>query len=152
MQTILRHVPTAARIILGLLFLVFGLNGFLGFIPMPESPETAGAFLGALAGTGYMFPLIKGTEVLVGVLLLTNRFVPLALTLLAPVIVNIVAFHAFLDPASIGMPVALLGAHLYLAWAYRKSFAAVLAAKVEPTPPQLARSRQPASVRAARSG
>ena len=146
MQTIVRHVPTAARIVLGLAFLVFGLNGFLGFIPMPEHPGAAGAFLGALAGTGYMFPLIKGTEVLVGILLLSNRFVPLALTLLAPIMVNVVAFHAFLEPASLGLPIVLLGMQLYLAWAYRKSFIDVLAAKVQPTPPKLATPRQAATV------
>ena len=67
----------------------------------PPEPASAGAFLGALFSTGYMFPLIKGTETLAGALLLSNRFVPLALTLLAPVLVNIVAFHVFLAPAAL---------------------------------------------------
>ena len=132
MQNVRKHLPTVARLLFGLVFLVFGLNGFLGFLPMPEHPGGAGAFLGALAATGYMFPLIKGTEVLVGALLLSNRFVPLALVLLAPVMVNIVAFHGVLEPASLGMPIALLAMHLYLAWAYRDSYAAVLAARAVP--------------------
>ena len=146
MQNILRHVPTAARILLGLVFLVFGLNGFLGFLPMPEHPGPAGAFLGALAATGYMFPLIKGTEVVVGLLLLSNRFVPLALTVLAPVMVNIVAFHAAFEPATLGMPIALTALQLYLAWAYRESFRAVVAPKAAPRAPQLPGPARAASV------
>ena len=132
MQNVRKYLPTVARLLFGLIFFVFGLNGFLGFLPMPEHPGGAGAFLGALAATGYMFPLIKGTETLVGALLLTNRFVPLALVLLAPVMVNIVAFHGVLEPTSLGMPVALLAMHLYLAWTYRRSYTAVLAARALP--------------------
>ncbi|MCA9535998.1 MAG: DoxX family protein, partial [Myxococcales bacterium] len=77
-------LPTAARLFLGLAFTVFGLNGFLHFLPMPPMSGEPAAFMGALAATGYMFPLIKGTEVVAGLLLLGNRLVPLALTLLAP--------------------------------------------------------------------
>src|SRR5271165_1069257 len=85
--------PLLARLLMGLLFLVFGLNGFLHFIPQPKDmPEGVAAFSGALAKTGYMFPMVMGTQVLAGVLLLLNRFVPLALALIAPVIVNIIAF------------------------------------------------------------
>jgi len=132
MQTLSKNVPTATRLLLGLMFLVFGLNGFLNFLPMPEHPGGAGAFLGALAATGYMFPLIKGTEVLVGALLLSNRFVPLALTLLAPITVNIVAFHAAFEPSTLAMPLAIVAAQGYLAWAYRKSFVGVLTARATP--------------------
>ena len=133
MQKILSPGPAAARVLLGLVFFVFGLNGFFGFLPQPELPEAGGAFMGALAATGYMFPLIKGTEVLAGALLLGNRFVPLALTLLAPVVVNIVAFHGFLDPAGIGVGLVVLALTLYLAWSYRGAYRDVLAAKAEPT-------------------
>jgi hypothetical protein len=126
-----RHAPTAARILLGLMFLVFGLNGFLSFLPMPPLAGAPGAFMGALAATGYMFPLIKATEVIAGALLLSNRFVPLALTVLAPIVVNIVAFHLVLE-RSAGMSVVLAGLLGYLAWAYRGSFRGVLAAKAAP--------------------
>lgn len=121
----------AARIVLGLIFFVFGLNGFLGFIPQPPMEGGAAAFMGALAATGYMFPLIKGTEVVAGLLLLGNRYVPLALVLLAPVVVNIVAFHTVLAPPNpvTFMIVGLLG---FLAWAYRDSYRGVLAAKATP--------------------
>ena len=114
---------TIARILLGLVFFVFGLNGFLQFLPMGEHPGPAGAFLGALAATGYMFPLIKGTEVVTGLLLLSGRFVPLALTLLAPVLVNIAAFHFALDPKGAGLVVVLLALEGYLAWVNRAAFA-----------------------------
>ena len=133
MKSVASKLPTAARLFLGLVFTVFGLNGFLGFLPMPEPTPEGGAFLGALAATGYMFPFIKGTEVVAGVLLLSGRFVPLALTLLAPVAVNILAYHIALDPAP-GMPLAIIAAEIYLAYAYRDSFRSVLAAKAEPHP------------------
>lgn len=130
-----RHLPTIARVLLGLMFFVFGLNGFLHFIPQPPKeslPAALAAFSEAMMATGYFMKLVKGTEVLVGALLLLNRFVPLALTILAPVIVNIVAIHAFLAPAGVGMAIVILGLELYLAWAYRSAFRAMLAARVMP--------------------
>lgn len=126
MQNVLRHSTTGARVLLGLAFLVFGLNGFLGFLPMPPHEGAAGAFLGALAATGYMFPLIKGTEVVVGLLLLSNRLVPLGLVLLAPVMVNIVAFHTVFEPAGVAVPLVLASLQLFLAWSYRVNFMGVL--------------------------
>lgn len=140
-----RLLPTVARTLLGLLFLVFGLNGFLHFMPMPPAPARAGEFLGALAATGYMFPLIKGTEVVAGALLLSGRLVPLALVLLAPVIVNIVAYHLALAPGGYGLLALIVGLEAYLAWAYRDSFAGVLNPSARPVQaepaPQLARAR-----------
>src|ERR1035441_5611661 len=99
-----RYLPSIARMLMGLMFFVFGLNGFLHFIPQPKNmPEVAATFFGALAKTGYMLPLIFGTQVLAGALLLANRFVALVLALIAPVIVNIVAFHAFVEPSGLVM-------------------------------------------------
>ncbi|MCH9685522.1 MAG: DoxX family protein [Deltaproteobacteria bacterium] len=125
--------PPIARMLLGLVFFVFGLNGFLGFIPQPPLPEAGGAFMGALAATGYMLPLIKGTEVIAGLMLLSGRFVPLALVLLAPVIVNIVLFHVVLAPTNMVMAVVLLALEGYLAWAYRDAFAGVLNGGARPS-------------------
>ncbi len=130
--------PVVARLLLGGAFLLFGLNGFLHFLPMPPAPERAGAFLGALAATGYMFPLIKGVEVLAGLALLSGRFVPLALTVLAPVVVNIVAYHAALAPQGLALPALLTGLGVYLAYAYRAAFLPVLARDAQPAPAQTA--------------
>jgi uncharacterized membrane protein YphA (DoxX/SURF4 family) len=133
-----RYLPCIARVLMGLMFLVFGLNGFLNFIPRPKTPmpEGAVAFFEGLMKSGYMLPLISGTQVIVGVLLLSNRFVPLALALIAPVIVNIVAFHAFLQPTGAVMAVVVLVLELYLAWAYRQAFLPMLAMRVKPDPPK----------------
>lgn len=122
---------TGTRILLGLIFFVFGLNGFLHFIPQPPMAGNAAVLMGGFAAAGYMFPLIKGTEVLGGALLLSNRFVPLGLALLAPVVVNIVLFHSFLAPPNPVTAVVLLG-ELFLAWSYRAAFAPMLRAKVAP--------------------
>ena len=100
-------VTLALRIILGLILIIFGANKFLGFMPSPELPEAAGNFMGALANTGYMFPLIGAVEVIVGLLLILNKWVPFALILLAPVAVNMVLFHLKLAPAGIA-PAALV--------------------------------------------
>ncbi len=129
-----RHLPTVARILLGLPLFVFGLNGFLNFIPPPATPLPAGAmaFAGALVNTGYMMQLIGATHLIVGVLLLTNRFVPLALALLAPFIVNSLAFHFFLERSGLPMAAVFLAFELYLAWSYRRAFAPMLAARVAP--------------------
>lgn len=133
MITIRRHVPTAARLFLGLVFTAFGLNFFLHFIPMPPPPPKALPVFGALMGTGWVMPLAHVTEVVGGVLLLSGLFVPLALTLLAPVIVNILAFHALVTPAGLGIPLAVLAAEIVLARAHRASFAPMLRARAPRT-------------------
>lgn len=126
--------PAGARVTLGLIFFVFGLNYFLEFLPAPPPPpEQALAFLGGLMAGGYVFPLIKAIEVAAGVALLANRFVPLALTLLAPIIVNIAAFHFLLAP-SYGMPIALILLELALAWKHRTAFLPMLRARFEEAP------------------
>jgi uncharacterized membrane protein YphA (DoxX/SURF4 family) len=129
-----RHIPTIVRVLMGLMFFVFGLNGFLNFIPQPKTPmpEGAMAFAGALVKTGYMFPLVMGTQLLVGILLLLNRFVPLALALIAPIIVGIMTFHIFLAPSGIGPGAVVLVLELYLAWSYRQAFRLMLAMRTTP--------------------
>jgi putative oxidoreductase len=129
-----RRAPTIVRILLGLPLFVFGLNGFLNFIPQPDTPmpEKAMAFAGALMSSGYMMPLIAATLLTVGTLLLLNRFVPLALALFAPFIVNSLAFHIFLERSGLPMAVVFLTLELYLAWAYRAAFRSMLAARVVP--------------------
>ncbi|MEQ1664168.1 MAG: DoxX family membrane protein [Bdellovibrionales bacterium] len=109
-------LPMIARILLGLIFVVFGLNGFFNFLPMPPMPEAAGAFLGGLGGSGYFFPMLKGTEVLCGLALLSGGFVPLALIVLAPIILNIFMFHAFLAPSGLALPIVIGLLEIYLAF------------------------------------
>jgi uncharacterized membrane protein YphA (DoxX/SURF4 family) len=115
-------LPIVARVLLGAVFLVFGLNGFLHFLPQPPAPPRAMAFAGALVASGYFFPLLKATEVVAGALLLLG-FVPIALTLLAPIVVNIVAFHAFLAPGNYAVVGLVLAAEIYLAVVHRAAFA-----------------------------
>ena len=133
MNTISRFAPVAVRCLLGFIFFVFGLNGFLQFVPQPPPPPAAGAFFGALAATGYMLPLIMSAQVVAGALLLSNRFVPLALALLAPVVVNIVLFHAVLAPGGIGVALVVLALELAAAWMYRNAYATMLHARTAPT-------------------
>jgi hypothetical protein len=128
-MNISQKLPAAARVVLGLVFFVFGLNGFLHFLPQPPMSGPAADFAGALFATGYMFPLLKGTEVAASLLLLSNRYVPLALAVLAPVLINIVAFHTFLAPAGLAIPIVLLLLELYLARSYRDVFAPMLQAR-----------------------
>jgi len=103
----------AARILMGLIFLVFGSNGLLmiitggGFIPMPAPSPEMGAVMGGFFGAGYLMPLVKIIEVAGGALLLFGAYKRLALTLLTPIVVNIVGLHLFLDPAGLPMGLAL---------------------------------------------
>ena len=129
MNTIVRKLPSVARVFLGFVFTVFGLNGFLHFIPQPPMSGAPADFFMALFATGYMVPLIMGTQLAAGVLLLAGRFVPLALTLLAPVIVNILGFHLFLAHGGFALPLIVLASEIYLAWINRDAYAALLRAK-----------------------
>lgn len=128
MSPTVQKFALAARFTLGAIFFVFGLNGFIGFLPAPPLEGPAATFIGGLAASGYMFPWIKGTEVLVGLSLLTNRFVPLALVILAPISLNILLFHAILAP-SLGLPLLILAAQLLLAWVHRDAYREVLRAR-----------------------
>ena len=113
----------------GLLFLASGLANLLNLAPQPSLPERAAAFSRALMNTGYMMPLIFGTQFIVGTLLLANRFVPLALALLAPFVVNSLAFHVFLEHSGLPIAIIVLALEAYLAWAYRKAYRTMLAPK-----------------------
>ena len=116
-----------ARVLLGLMFLVFGLNGFLHFIPQPPPPAgPASQFLGALGASHYMVPVFA-LQLIGGVLLLANRFVPLALVLLGPIIVNILLYHSLMAPA--GLPPGVVAMVLWsvVFYSVRSAFAGVFA-------------------------
>jgi putative oxidoreductase len=104
-RTFMRTASKIARYLAGVIFLVFGLNGFLNFIPMPPPGGIAGQFMGALYASHYLW-VIFAFQLAAGILLLVNRYVPLAVAVLAPVIVNILTFHALMAPS--GLPLALL--------------------------------------------
>jgi uncharacterized membrane protein YphA (DoxX/SURF4 family) len=138
-------VPVVARTLLGLAFLVFGANFFLHFLPEPAPSPEIGAFIGALM-TSKILTIVKAIEVVAGLLLITNRFVPLALTLLAPVEIGILAFHSVFAPAGLPLPAILVALTIYLAWAYRAAFAPMLRARVEPLGPEPIAAHHPATV------
>ncbi|HUA36716.1 MAG TPA: DoxX family membrane protein [Candidatus Binataceae bacterium] len=115
------------RLLLGLVFTIFGLNGFFHFIPNMPMPAAAGAFLGALAATGYVLPLMFAAQVIGGLLLLIGFAVPFALTVLAPVVINIFFFHANLAPGGLPIAIVVCLIELFLAWSYRSAFASLFA-------------------------
>ncbi|HZD76616.1 MAG TPA: hypothetical protein VE218_06395 [Acidobacteriaceae bacterium] len=119
-----------ARILLGLIFVLFGLNGFLQFLHMPPPTGLPAQFMGALFVSHY-YVVIFALQFIGGVLLLAGRYIPLALIILGPILVNILLFHSTMAPA--GLPLALLTAILwFIVFAgVRKAFAGVFAAKVE---------------------
>src|SRR5260221_10740138 len=106
----MKTAAVIARYLAGVIFLVFGLNGLLNFIPMPPPGGIAGQFMGALYASHYLW-VIFSFQLVAGVLLLVNRYVPLAVAVLAPVIVNILVFHALMAPG--GLPLALFVAALW---------------------------------------
>lgn len=117
-----RKLQIASLYILGLIYFVFGLNGFLQFIPAPTDPmpEAATTLMTGFIAAKYMFPFIKGTEVLGGLLLLSGFFRPVALLILAPITLNILAFHGILTPGLqfIVLPVVMVVLHLMSACYY----------------------------------
>lgn len=115
------------RIVLGLLLVVFGANKFMHFIPMDPPTGSAGDFLNSLGATGYIFPVVGLLEVLIGIMLLLKKWVAFALILLAPISINILLFHMFLDIPGIAMSIAVVVFNailIYKLWPqYRPLFA-----------------------------
>lgn len=122
-------ITFGSRILLGLIYFVFGLNGFLNFIPAPpEMPEKAMMMMQAFMSSGYFLQVVKGTEVLGGLLLLTGSFAPLGLIILAPITVQIFLFHAFVTPGlqNIILPIVMIALHLAAAHRYRDLYLPLL--------------------------
>ena len=126
----MKILTNVSRFLLGFVFLVFGLNGFLHFIPMPPPSGVAGQFLGSMFVTKYLL-VVSALQVISGALVLVNRYVPIALTILAPIIVNILLFHVLMNPAGLGL--ALLVAILWgvVFASVRSAFAGIFEARVE---------------------
>ena len=122
----MKIVTTIVRSLLGLMFVVFGLNIFFNFMPMPPPPEgQARNFITALAVSHYFY-IVGALEVAGGALLLAGGFVPLGLTLLGPVIVNILCVHVFLEPSGLLMAIVVSALALFLLWRYREHFAGLV--------------------------
>jgi uncharacterized membrane protein YphA (DoxX/SURF4 family) len=128
MTKYLAHVP---RIFLGFVFTVAGTMGLLHMLPAQQLEGPAAVYMAGMTGS-YLFTLVKATEVAVGLLLLSNRFVPLALVVLAPVMVNVFAFHALYAPSGLVTPVLLVAAQIFVAWQHRAAFSPLLTAKSVP--------------------
>jgi len=122
----MKIASVVARYLLGLAFLVFGLNGFLHFIPQGPMPTgVPGQFMGALMESHYMVPVF-GLQLICAILFLANKYVPLALTLIAPVIVNILLFHALMLPSTIGPGVLVAVLWVLVAMPVKSAFAGIL--------------------------
>jgi putative oxidoreductase len=117
------------RSVLGLIYLVFGLNFFLHFIPMPPPEGKAAAFEGALFGAGYFFPFMKVIEIVSGLFLILNRYTAFFLLVLFPITLNICLFHAFLAPSGLPLSGFMLLTHLFLGYAYFKYYSTIFVAK-----------------------
>ena len=120
------------RLLLGLIFTVFGLNGFLNFIQPPPMPDEAMGFIMALVNSGYLMTTVKIVEIICGILLLSGCYVPLACVVLAPIVVNIFLFHLFLAFSADGM-VGLLSPFMlaFVAWGYRRHFQGLFVKKAQ---------------------
>ena len=124
-----KWIDIGVQALLGLIFFVFGLNGFLHFLAEPEVSGDAATYMGGLAATGYFFPVLKVVEVVAGFLLLIRKLPALALVLLAPIVVQIFLFHVFLAPEGLVMAVPILLMEAYLGFGvYRDRFKDVLRA------------------------
>jgi putative oxidoreductase len=122
-----------ARTLLGAIFVVFGTNIFLNFIPLPPPPAgPARDFMTSLFVSHYLY-LVGALQIAGGALLLTGRWAPLGLTLLGPVIINILAFHLLMFPEGIGMPVLVSALALFLLWRYRENFAGIIKPLPQPS-------------------
>jgi putative oxidoreductase len=128
----MKIVILIARLLLGLILLVFGLNGFLNFLHMGAMPTgLAGQFIGALFQSHYLW-IVAGLQVVGGLLLLVNRFVPLALVLLGPVIVNILLYHLLLNPAGVGPAILVTILWFIVFYGYRQHFSGIFVQRAGP--------------------
>src|SRR5438874_12596441 len=123
----MKTLTIIVRSLLGLIFVVFGLNAFLQFIPMPPPQGLAGDFMKALFVSHYFY-VVAVLQIVGGAICLVGRFVPLGLTLLGPVIVNILLFHVFLEPSGLPMAIVVAALALFLLWRYRPNFAGLVKA------------------------
>jgi putative oxidoreductase len=115
-----KKIYTVIRYLFGAGMTLFGLANLFQFLPLHSFPGNAGALMEAFADSGYILPTVGFTQLVLGIALISNRFIPLALLFFAPVVVNVVLFHVFMDMASIAMALPVVAATTYL-FMYNKS-------------------------------
>lgn len=119
----MKKATRISRVLLGLIYLVFGMDYFLHFIPyQPNHTGKAAAFKAALLGVGYFYPMIKSIQIIGGISLLVNRYAPFFAVVLFPIRVNVLLFHTFLVPSGWLMGVLLIVPNLFLGYAYRECY------------------------------
>jgi len=122
----MKVLTIVARILLGLIFVVFGSNAFLHFIPVPPPPQNlAGDYVRVFVASGYIY-IVAILQIVCGLLLVIGRFVPLGLTILGAIIVNILLFHALMAPEGFPPALVVTALELFLLWHYRAAFARLL--------------------------
>jgi hypothetical protein len=116
------------QVLVGLMLIVFGLNKFLHFIPMPPPTEEMGAYMGALIQTGFLFPLIALIEIIVGFSLVINKFAALMVLIVMPVMINAILAHLFLDPAGIGASAFIVSALIIVIIRHKERYSSLFKA------------------------
>lgn len=120
------------RVVLGLIYLIFGLDYFLHFIPyQPTHTGAAAALKNGLAATGYLYPMMKTVQIVGGISLIMNRYAPFSAVVLFPISLNVFLFHTVLVPSGWFMGVLLLIPNLFLGFAYRKYYSGMFVKKAE---------------------
>jgi putative oxidoreductase len=119
------------RILLGIIYIVFGLNYFYPFLhmPMPVMSAAASGFEGGLFGAGYFFPFLKTIEIITGIFLLVNRYTAFFILIIFPITLNIFLFHAVLLPSGLPIATPMILINLFLGYAYRKYYTGIFTAK-----------------------
>ncbi len=126
----MKYVTIVSRVLLGFLYLVFGLDYFLHFIPyQPLHTGSAAALKEGLIGTGYIYPMMKTIQVIGGLGLMVNRYAPFFAVMMFPISLNVFLFHTILVPSGWLMGVLLLAPNLFLGYAYRRNYAGLLLKK-----------------------
>ncbi len=128
-----RTIALLCRLLLGLGFTVFGIDFFLHFLPPMGEPSAEGmAFLEALFATGYFFPVLKTLEAVAGLMLLAGFWVPVALLVLLPILLNIVLYHVLLDPNGLVLALVLAVLELALLWHWRDAYRGLFTSRTDP--------------------
>ncbi len=128
----MKTLTVISRLVLGIIYLVFGLDYFLHFIPyQPAHTGAAAALKNGLMEAGYIYPMMKTIQMVGGISLIVNRYTPFSAVVLFPISLNVFLFHTILAPSAWLMGVLLLLPNLFLGYAYRKYYSGMFVRKAE---------------------